>query len=352
MPTEPVSEKRALGILINPVSGRDARRLFARASPSTHESKRNQVERIIVGAAAAGVEKIVLVHDAFRIADSAVEALGVDVEIQLEDIGSRCNASDTVSAVNLMRNANCGALAVLGGDGTSRIVARSWPDATILPLSTGTNNVFPLMLEATVAGAAAGLVAAGRVPRADASERAKVVRIEIDGEDDDLALIDAVKMVDDSTGNLLPFDPAQMRELVLSRALPHAVGMSPVGGLLEPCAAEDNFGVLVRCTGPSEGRHRLLAPISPGLYRSVEIAGHRRLPMGERVEIHGPGLIACDGDRERALAPGQRAWLRVERNGPYVIQPNRALAAGVHAGVYVDRGQWHDHRDGMGLDCC
>ncbi len=346
------AENRALGIVINPVSGRDARRLFARASPSTHESKRNQVERLIVGAAAAGVERIVLVHDAFRIADSAVEALGVEVEIQLEDIGVRCNASDTVAAVSLMRDANCGALAVLGGDGTSRIVARSWPDATILPLSTGTNNVFPAMLEATVAGAAAGLVAAGRVSRATAARRAKIVRIEIEGEEDDLALIDAVKMVDDSTGNLLPFDPAHMRELVLSRALPDAVGMSPVGGLLEPCTAEDNFGVLVQCAGPGEGRHRLLAPISPGLYRSVEIAMHRRLVMGERVELEGPGLIACDGDRERALAPGQRAWLRVERDGPYVIDSSRTLAAGVQTGVYLDRGHWHDHRDGTGFDCC
>ncbi len=75
--TDP-AQKRPLGIIINPVSGRDARRLFARASPSSHESKRNQVERIIVGAAASGVERVLLVHDAFRIADSAVEALGVD----------------------------------------------------------------------------------------------------------------------------------------------------------------------------------------------------------------------------------------------------------------------------------
>ena len=48
-------EVRPLGIVINPSSGRDARRLFARADSSTLQSKRNQVERIIVGAAASGV---------------------------------------------------------------------------------------------------------------------------------------------------------------------------------------------------------------------------------------------------------------------------------------------------------
>lgn len=352
MNSEAPDEKRTLGIVINPLSGRDARRLFARASPSTHASKRNQVERLIVGAVSGGVERVVLVHDAFRIADSAVEALGIEVEIDLHQIGVRGNAQDTVDAVTLMRDAGCGALAVLGGDGTSRIVARTWPDAKILPLSTGTNNVFPDMLEATVAGAAAGLVAAGRVSREVATRRAKVVRIEIDGEDDDLALIDAVQMVDDSTGNLLPFDPELARSLVLSRALPDAVGMSSVGGLLRPCSAEDDFGVFVRCAAPGEGRNQLLAPVSPGLYRQVHIAEHRRLALGERVALRGPGLVACDGDRERGLAPGQAACLRVERDGPYVIHAGRALAAAAEAGVYLDRAHWHDRRDGTGFDCC
>jgi hypothetical protein len=352
MESIPDPDKRALGIVINPVAGRDARRLFARASPSSHESKRNQVERLIVGAVAGGVERIVLVHDAFRIADAAVQALGVEVQIDLHDLGVRGSAADTVDAVDLMRDAGCGALAVLGGDGTSRIVARTWPEAPILPLSTGTNNVFPEMLEATVAGAAAGLVASGAAAVERVARRAKVVRVEIEGAQGDLALIDAVQMVGDSTGNLLPFDPEYMRCLVLSRALPDAVGMSPVGGLLEPCSAEDDFGVFVRCAAPGTGRRRLLAPISPGLYRQVEIAEHYRLALGERVHLEGPGLVACDGARERARAPGQRVSFRVERDGPFVIDAGKALREAAESGIYLDREHWHDHRDGAGFDCC
>ena len=37
----------------------------------------------------------------------------------------------------------------LGGDGTNRIIARTWPDVPLLPLSTGTNNVFPVTVDAT-----------------------------------------------------------------------------------------------------------------------------------------------------------------------------------------------------------
>ncbi len=358
MKNETSTRARALGIVINPSSGRDARRLFARAMSSSPESKRNQVERILVGAAAAGVRRVVLVRDPFRIGDAAVEALGVDLEIDLRDIGASCHPRDTVTAVELMREAGCGALAVLGGDGTSRIVAATWPDAPILPLSTGTNNVFPMMLEATVAGAAAGLVASGVVSLDVATSRTKVARIEIDGERPDLALIDAAHMVGDSTGNLLPFDPALMHTLVLARAEPAAVGLSSIGGLLEPCGVDDDFGVVVR-TARNGGGRSLLAPISPGLYRSVAVAEVRRIALGERIEISGPGLLAFDGDRERALRDGQRATIRIERDGPRVIDPARTLRAAALSGAYSGRGHWHDHRDDhpgqhehTGPDCC
>jgi hypothetical protein len=345
-------EKTSLGIVVNPVSGRDTRRLFARAMSSTNESKRNQVERLLVGAAAAGVDRAVLVRDSFRISDAAIEALRIGIEFDLRSVGASCKPADTVAAVELMRAEGCGALAVLGGDGTSRIVTRTWPDAVILPISTGTNNVFPVMLEATVAGAAVGLVASGRVPVAEAAERAKVVRVRVEDEADDLALIDAVHMVDDHTGSFLPFDPKLMRTLVLSRARPDAVGMSPIGGLLHPCSAADDFGVHVECVPPGTGKHQLLAPISPGLYRPVEVSEAGPLALGEEVEVRGPGLLAFDGDRERTLAPDQRAWLRVERDGPFVIDAARTMAAAARLGAFSDIEHWHDHRDGAGMDCC
>ncbi|MCH2184798.1 NAD(+)/NADH kinase [Myxococcota bacterium] len=345
-------EARPLGIVINPASGRDTRRLFARAGTSSPQDKRNQVERILVGAAAAGTRRAVLVRDPFRIADAAVSALGVKIEIDLQDIHASANPRDTATAVHRMREAGCGALVILGGDGTSRLVTQQWPDAPMLPLSTGTNNVFPWMIEATVAGAAAGVVAGGGVPIMAAAQRAKVVRVEIEGEPDDVALIDAVHMVGDSTGNLLPFEPDLMRTLVLARAEPAAVGLSPIGGLLQPCSREDDFGVAVQIS-PEGKNQNLLAPISPGLYRSVPVREARRLALGERVEIRGPGLLAFDGDRERALRPDQPAWLRVERNGPWVIDPSRALLQAAKRGVYQGRTHWHDHRDDAGgVDCC
>src|SRR5262249_10369445 len=195
-------------------------------------------------------------------------------------------------------------------------------------LSTGTNNVFPLHVEATSAGLAAGLVASARVPIADVSRPVKMVNAAIEGEPPDLALIDAALLEGDAVGNFMPFEPSRLRQLVLARAEPAAVGMSPIGGLLHPCADRDEFGVAVVCGTHGDGGRALLAPISPGLFRTVHVLEVRRLAFGEAVTVAGPGVLAFDGDRERALAPGQRVVLRVSRDGPRRIDVGAALERG------------------------
>ena len=343
---------RPLGILVNPLSGRDVRRYAARGSHVTPESKRDQVARAVIGAVAAGVQRIFVVREPFAISVRAVENLRIDAKIEVLDLETRLDASDSERAAAAMRERGCGALVVLGGDGTNRVLARAWPDAAIVPVSTGTNNVFPHMVEATAAGAAAGLVAAGRIALAEVSARAKRVEIEIAGEDDDVALIDAVLLVDDRVGNFMPFEPERMRRLVLARAEPGAVGNSPIGGLLLPSGAGDDFGVVVEVLPHGAGGKSLLVPISPGLYRKVHVAGAERLELGERVEIQGPGVLALDGDRERQLEPGRRARLRVMRSGPHVIDTGRALARAARDGLFLDRPPWHDAYDGAWSSSC
>jgi hypothetical protein len=338
-----------IGIIVNPLSGRDVRRLAARAGTSTPEDKRNQVQRILVGAAAGGARKAILVRDPFRIANAAVEALGIEIDVELLDIGARCHPGDTPVSTAAMRERGCGALVVLGGDGTNRAIAKVWHDAPLVPISTGTNNVFPTMVEATMAGAAAGLVASGHVPLEAVARPAKVVRVAIDGEPEDLALIDVVHLVDDALGNRMPYAPAKIRHVVVSRAEPCAVGVSPIAGLLHPVSADDDEGVVVACADQGDP---LLVPISPGLYTELRIAGSRVLPLGEEVVIEGPGLLAFDGDRERALAIGQKARVWVERSGPRVIDVPATLREAARRGSYRDGRHFHDHRTKVSADCC
>ncbi|MCB9722941.1 MAG: NAD(+)/NADH kinase [Spirochaetaceae bacterium] len=344
-----------LGLIVNPHSGRDTRRLFARAGTSTIEDKRNQVTRIVVGAAAAGVRRILLSRDAFRITAQATDGLALDVGIEILEGPLTGRGRDSQTAALAMHEAGCGAIVALGGDGTSRAIAQVWPDVALLPLSTGTNNVFPFHVEATIAGAAAGLVASGRLARDRAGRRAKRVRVRCEDGRESIALIDAALLVDDHPGSLLQADPQKLSRILLARAEPASVGLSPVGGLLLPCGAEDDFGVEVRTRPeprPETSGKSLRAPISPGLYQTVGIDAVERIELGASVVWTGPGLLAFDGDREIVLAPGERATLEVVREGPFVIEPERALRAAAEQGLFVDLGHWHDQRTGSGTSCC
>jgi hypothetical protein len=254
-----------------------------------------------------------------------------------------------------MRERGCKVVVALGGDGTSRAISLAWPDVVLLPISTGTNNVFPFEVEATVAGAAAGLVASGRLAREAAAKRAKIVRVHCDDGRESVALIDAALLVGDHPGSLLQADPEKLAAVLLTRAEPGSVGLSPIGGLLLPCGADDEFGVEVRTRPgphPEKTGKTLRVPISPGLYETVGIDSVDRAALDTPIRWRGPGLLAFDGDREIELSEAGGATLWVTREGPWVIDPQRALHAAARQGLFVDMGPWHDHRAGGGHSCC
>ncbi len=343
-----------VGIIVNPMSGRDFRRLAARADTVTHESKRNQIARAVVGAVAVGAKHLLIPAEPRRLATGAVENLDLGAEFEIIETPIRHRASDTVAAVEAMRARGVGALLVLGGDGTHRIVTKAWQDAPMVAVSTGTNNVFPTMQEPTLAGMAAGLVATGLAPLEAVAQRAKRVHVEIEGETPDLALVDAVVLVGDRLGNFAPFSGEHMRRLVLARAEPASVGISPIGGLLVPSGAADDTGVLVDFCTHAEGGRLLRAPFAPGLMRTIHVRSARALDLNEPVTVEGPAILAFDGDRERELAPGQTAQLSVRRDGPWVIDTPRALAHAAEQGTMLDLDHWVDPYDGVAnnMGCC
>lgn len=311
------------------MSGRDVRRVAARAGTSTHGDKSNQLARIVVAAIAHGVERVVLTRDPFRIAEHAVENLPCRDQVSIEPIQITHTDADTESAVAVMRAAGCDCLVTFGGDGTNRIVARAWPDAIILPLSTGTNNVFPMMLEPTVAGAATALLARGTVAVSDGARRAKQIHI-TQGQQHELALVDAVLLRDDILGSLLPFDADRIEGLWLTRGEPAAVGMSPIGGFIDPCFEPDNWGLGLRCGVPA--KYTPHVPVSPGLYATVPVAEITRLAFGDAVQVNTPGILAFDGDRTLKVDATHPATIEIRRDGPWIVDPRRVMELAAGAG--------------------
>jgi hypothetical protein len=317
-----------VGIIANPVSGRDIRRVAARGGVSSSQDKQNRIARAVIGAVTAGAQRVLAMQEPFGIASGALADLKVDAELRIIDVGATVSPTDTHRAAEAMRELGVDVLITLGGDGTNRTIAQVWSDAVLVPMSTGTNNVFPSLVEPTIAGAAAGLVATGAVDLDAAAPRSKVVRIELPDGTTDLALIDAVSLLNDFVGNKMPFEPDKIQTLVLTTARPDTIGVSSIGGLVETCLPSEDAGLIVQC-GP--GGSMVTAPIAPGLYRDVPVLSAHRVSLDEPIEIAGPAVLAFDGDRERKVSDAP-AILRIRRDGPRVIDVPTALRLG--AGVF------------------
>jgi hypothetical protein len=329
-----------VGIIANPEAGKDVRRLVANALVIGDSAKTSIVRRAAIGAAEAGVGRVLVLADARGVGARALEGLdvGPDIALDLLPLAAAGGAGDTVAAAQSFERAGCGAVVVLGGDGTIRNVAQGWRTAPVVAVPTGTNNVFPRPVEATVAGAAAGLVAAGVVDVEQVSRPAKVIHVELCteyGDDADLALVDAVVVSGGFTGSRALWDTDSLLAAVLAFGEADAVGLSAIGGLLQPCGREEDGAVVLRF-GP--GRHIVRAPIVPGRYADVAVAAVAAIAEGESVEITGPGVLALDGEREHVLGPRDRIRLTVRRDGPLVIDPARALAEAAARRVFVRLG--------------
>ncbi|HIG42363.1 MAG TPA: hypothetical protein EYQ14_17755 [Gammaproteobacteria bacterium] len=323
-----------LGIIVNPMSGRDVRRVAAKASISAHHDKQQQLTRLVLGALAHGVDEIYLANEPFRINVGAVENLPDRNKVKILDFPLTHSDKDTALVTTKMWDEGCRVFIVLGGDGTNRIVAKTRPDAIVLPLSTGTNNVFPLLMEASVAGAAAGLIASKRLKFENHCLRCKQLHISINGAIKDVAMIDAVLLKDDALGSLLPFAPEKLSQLFLTRADPASVGMSPIGGYLIPCSAEDNFGVRISCD-QIEQNQSVRVPISPGLYGDVPISDVEKMEIGQTYQCQAPGILAFDGDRSIAVTEDDLVEITIRRDGPWIIDPAKIMLIAAQHGLLV-----------------
>jgi hypothetical protein len=187
----------SIGIIANPASGKDIRRLVSHATVIDNNEKINIVERIVLGAQALGVEKVFVMPDSYnmgyRVEDKLNSCNELRCEINVVNMMRFDGMEDTVKAAAYMeKNDDIKCVIILGGDGTNRAAAKSLKDTPIITISTGTNNVYPTMLEGTVAGMAAAAVASGRFDDRKYVTKDKRIEIYKDGDLIDIALIDAV----------------------------------------------------------------------------------------------------------------------------------------------------------------
>lgn len=332
-----------VGIVANPASGRDIRRLVAGASVFDNAEKGNMVYRLMVGLRATGAERVLMMPAASGLYDSLERNLRGNAaneqrqplpELELVEMIVKHTARDTVHAVGEMVGRGVSAIVVLGGDGTNRIVARHCSDVPICTLSTGTNNTFPQMREATVAGLATGLVATGQIGDG-ALRREKILHVGLNGEPrHDCALVDVAVSAERFVGARALWRAGDISEVLVASASPHAVGLSAVAGLLDPTLRSASYGLHVRLADPEEADTVLMVPLAPGLVVPVGVVETKRIGPGEVVRmVPTSGSLALDGEREIELGPDDRVEVRLDADGPLTIGVEEVMQEAARRGL-------------------
>jgi predicted polyphosphate/ATP-dependent NAD kinase len=333
-------EKVLAGIVTNPASGRDIRRLVSCASLFPTSEKVGMATRVIAALGAFGVDEVFLMPDHTGIAGGVLRAFQShaatatdrwpEIRFIFQEVEETEN--DTRRAVRAMLAKGVRTIVVLGGDGTHRVVASECGSTPLVTLSTGTNNVFPDLREATVAGIAAGLCATGKIDHHRICRRNKRLNVRL-GDRREIALVDIAISHNRYVGSRAMWDPDELSEIFVTFAEPDAVGLSSIAGLLRPTGRDVPEGCHVRLDGQSP-EHWLCAPIGPGLICTVPVHDVSVLLPGVISKIGlSRGTVALDGEREIEFGPDEFPLVWLDLDGPLTVDVRRTLDLAAREGL-------------------
>jgi predicted polyphosphate/ATP-dependent NAD kinase len=327
-----ITLNKSVGIIANPASGRDIRRLVAHGSVFDNQEKINIIRRVLLALDEVGIAQVFVMPDFAGLGIRAMEDLNLSLRMSLLDMEAQGNQNDSSKAAAILAEKGVGCLITLGGDGTNRVVAKACGHIPLVPISCGTNNVFPFLVEGTVAGLAAGLVAGGQVKMTDVCFRAPILEILQGGELRDVALVDVVITDDLFTGVRAVWDVDRVKEIFLARSRPSAIGFSSLGGYVCPLPLQCGLGLHL-VLGP--GKKRVKSPIAPGHICWVSINSYEKFGPEEEILIkNNPAMIALDGEREISIRSGEQWAVRINPAGPWVVDIEKAVDLGCGCGLF------------------
>ncbi|MFN3258298.1 MAG: NAD(+)/NADH kinase [Ilumatobacter sp.] len=330
----PAPRPGVVGVIVNPIAGKDIRRLSTGATHTPDTTKMGIVRRIVAAAAESGATELLLADDPHRLARRAIERLDLpsSAEVRLLSDHVRGSRTDTISAAAEMRSLGASVVLVLGGDGTCRDAATGWPDIPLIAISTGTNNVYPTAVDGTSAGVAAGLIASGAVDLDRVGQRTKriVVHIAVAGsstEIDDVALVDLALIDQTFVGARAVKEPETIKVVVAAIGEPGSTGLSSIAGRTHPIDRHVRGGVAITMAhhGDENIARRVRVPLSPGTFDTLDLADVRPIDDGEPFVLRGPGVLAFDGERDVPIGADAVVTATIGRSGPILIDVMKTL---------------------------
>jgi predicted polyphosphate/ATP-dependent NAD kinase len=308
-----ISSTVTIGLVANPFSARDIRRVISNAASLQVSDRANIVMRVLSAISTCGVKRVLMMPENGGISSFLKrdllrkQQLGDNCFTELEMTKTPINGTveDTFASTKAMVDSGVKTIVVLGGDGTHRAVAKVCGQVPIAGISTGTNNAFPEYREPTITGLAVGLAATGHIPESVAFTLNKLLCVKInDGERSDIALVDVVVSTERYIGARALWRTENLRELFVTFADPEVIGMSSIAGLLEPVSRNDFGGLHVLLDDPEVAKNLLQVPIAPGLINTVGVQSWQQLKPGIPFTLRqSSGIIALDGERELEFGP-------------------------------------------------
>lgn len=320
-----------VGIIANPASGKDIRRLVSQALVIGNREKASIVRRMLVGLHAAGTDQVWIMPDKFGIGTLAIEELEhtnpeTVRNVEILDMEYSGTGIDTIRAARFMRQMGAGCILILGGDGTTRLAARECLDVPLLPVSTGTNNVLPQFIEGTIAGLAAGLVARSYPESLDGLVyRSKVLDVLVNGVKADSALVDVAALAGSFLGSKAVWELDSLRQVAVTRASPVNIGLSAIVGMVHPVEIDALEGAMLLVE--EDGSKRVQAAVAPGLIKEIRYGCvSAMLPdVLYPVVDERPMVLALDGEREIYLGESDQASLQLRLEGPWLVNVENVM---------------------------
>lgn len=321
-----------IGIIANPTSGKDIRRLVGQALVIGNREKINIVKRVLIGAGMMNVHEFLIMPDRFRIGEQCIHDLKPQFpelaqKIAIANLRIEDAANDSIKAAELMREWGADCIITLGGDGTVRVVDKGAGKTPILPISTGTNNVIPYFIEGTIAGMAAGMFScktdAQKNKFTDQQKRLEIFR---NGQKIDSALVDIAVIEGLHVGSRAVWDPYQILQVFVTRASPMAIGISSIIGRYRSIAWDAPFGASAEINEKGSC-YQVQAILGPGMIFNVCVGDFREIYPDEIVEVKWdrPIVLALDGEREIELLADEPVLVKITTDGPYFVNYNRVL---------------------------
>jgi len=309
-------KRRTVGIIANPASGRDIRRLVAHGSVFDNAEKVNIVRRILLALNKLDIDKVYIMPDSFGIGHEALNGLwgeekeNFKLDVDIMDMSITGSAEDSSNAAKLMEEKEVDIIIILGGDGTNRVVVKALRKTPVMSISTGTNNVFPIMAESTMLGMAAGLYTfLNEEERKTTTRPIKSIYIIKDGNIEDMALIDAVIVNESYIGSRALWHTEQLEELFVTRSTSHDIGMVSIAGRLIQVQADEEGGVFVEIGDDSLAVN---AAIAPGVIKEIPIKRWRKMEQEETIKLPSKQrIIALDGERELSVKKTEKLEVKL-----------------------------------------